>query len=174
MSKLLCTVFAVTAIAPWSAWSLERWSATAQGNGQNTNPAFAQRIAGTYVEVQPPYSTLMNIRADGTLDWFGSWFFGDGTGEYYDGPVYGSWKQTGPRQITTIELGHLFDGDGAFWATGKVRQVFTWSPDLQTITHIDWEEDLFDPTQNPTDPNAAPFFSFAGTGGPVNRLRHPN
>lgn len=172
--RLLGACLAIAVLAPWSMTSLTAPAAIPQGNGQNTNPAFAQRVTGTWIEFDPPYSILMNIRGDGTMDWFGSWFFGNGTRDFYDGPVYGSWRQTGPRELTTVEVGHLFNGDGSFFATGRVRQVFAFSPDLQTITGIRWEEDLFDPYQDPTDPNAIPFDSFSGTGGPMRRLQHRN
>ena len=173
MSKLLCAALAVTVFAPWSPWAIAQPSGAPQGQGGN-NPAFARAIAGTYVEATPPYSTLYNFRADGTMDWFGSWFFGDGTETFLDGPVYGSWQQTGPHEITTLEVGHLFDGAGTFDATGRVRQVFTFAPDLGSITNYSYAEDLFDPNQDPTDPTAVPFFSFSGSGGTIRRLRPAN
>lgn len=137
--------------------------------GLHANPVFARKVAGTYAEVGPGYSLTINIRADGTLMWNASWFFGDGTGDYYNGSVLGSWKQTGARELTTIELGYLFNGDGSFFATGRVAEVFTFTPDFQTISYS-FVEDLFAPDQDPTDPDAEPFDSFGGSGCCINRL----
>ena len=93
----------------------------------------------------------------------------NGTGDYYNGSVLGSWKQTGARELTTIELGYLFNGDGSFFATGRVAEVFTFTPDFQTISYS-FVEDLFAPDQDPTDPDAEPFDSFGGSGCCINRL----
>lgn len=177
-----CTAVAVTVLALWPAWSSDARSTAAppgdvvggaSSSNPISNPVFGHLIAGTYAEVGPGYSFTMNIRADGTLEWFASWFFGDGTGAYYNGPVLGSWKRTGPLEITTIELGYLFNGDGSFFATGRVNEVFTFSPNLQVITYSG-VEDLFAPDQDPTNPDAEPFDSFGFAGGPINRLNHMN
>jgi hypothetical protein len=129
-----------------------------------------QRIAGTYVWFVDGAQQHMNIRADGTLDWYGSWFFGDGTGAFLDAPVYGTWSATGAREITTVEIGMLYDGDGVFEATGRVFQVFSFSPDYQTIDIAGYEEILL-PDQNPTDPDAEIVDSFEFTYS-MSRLNH--
>lgn len=173
MSKTLWAALAVTVFGSWAPWG-GRWSPATQGQGNGgTNPAFAHAIAGTYVEAAPPYSTLYNLHADGTMEWFGSWFFGGGTETFLDGPVYASWRQTGPREIRTTEVGHLFEGDGTFWATGRVHQVFTFAADLRSITSYSYVEELFDPNQDPSDPAAVPFTTFSGSGGAIRRLGFP-
>jgi hypothetical protein len=137
------------------------------------NPGFGRQIAGTWIEPGDGFSTAMNIRADGTMTWWGSWFFGDGTGDFFNGIVLGTWKKTGQREITTIELGHLNNGDGSFFASGRVQEVFTFDPEFESFTY-EGIEDLFAPDQDPTDPDAEPFFSFGFAGGPINRLNHMN
>ena len=169
LTSAACAAVAVAALAFWPAWSS---NARADGPGDDppTNPVFARSVAGTWVEWFEGGQTMFNIRADGTHDWFGSWFFGDGTENYYDGPVYCSWRQTGPREITTIEVGFLFNGDGSFFGTGRVIQVITFDQDFQSFSYMG-TEDVFLPDQDPADPNAVPFVSFSfGPFGPVNRL----
>ncbi len=137
------------------------------------NPGFGRKIAGTWIEPGDGFSVAMNIRADGTMTWWGSFFFGDGTGDFFNGVVLGTWKKTGQREITTIELGHLNNGDGSFFASGRVQEVFTFDPEFESFTY-EGIEDLFAPDQDPTDPDAVPFFSFGFAGGPINRLNHMN
>lgn len=144
-----------------------------QPGGAPTNPVFARKVSGTWCEPGQGYSTILNLSADGTMGWYGSWFFGDGSGQFYDGPVYGTWEQTGPLELTTVELGHLFNADGSYFAVGRVVQVFTFSPDFESFTYEGYE-DLFGPDQDPTDPDEEPFDSFDFAGGPFKRLNHPN
>lgn len=146
---------------------------TWQAEDLHANPVFARNVAGTWVEVGNTFSTTINIAADGTLEWFGSWFFGNGTQSYIYGPVYGIWRQTGPLKLTTIEVGYLYNGDGSFYGTGRVREVLTFSPEFQTWSYAG-REDVFLPGQDPTDPNEVPAQSFTFSGGPVLRLPHMN
>jgi len=134
------------------------------------NPPFAQKVAGTWLEWFGGGQTMFNIRADGTFDWFGSWFMGDGSEAYSDGPAYGSWKRTGLCEITTIEIGFLFNGDGSFYGTGRVREIFTFDDDFQSFSYVG-TEDVFPADQDPADPNAVPSATFHwGPFGPVNRM----
>ncbi len=139
------------------------------GERPHANPVFARKVTGTWVEWWETGQTHMSISADGTMEWFGSWFFGDGSGNFLDGPVYGTWRQTGPRELTTTEVGLLFNGDGSFYATGRVVEVFTFDEDFQSFSYAG-SEDIFLPDQNPTDPDAVPDESFGFAGGPINRL----
>jgi hypothetical protein len=167
-------VSAALALAAVAWWTGAGNSALAQGPADNppSNPVFASKVSGTWLGLPGQANQLlMNIYRDGTLMWFGTWFYGGGLGNSLDGPVYGNWKQTGPNQLTTHELGFLFDGDGEFWATGRVVQVVTFSPDFQTFTVNGWEG-LYYPNQDPTDPNEVPFTSFNFTYGPAHRLNH--
>jgi len=176
--SLLSALFAlalVGAVTLWIAAPPGRSALASSDPGNDLAPAglgFGQRIAGTWVEPGNGYSLIMNIRADGTLTWWGSWFFGDG-GDYFNGVVLGTWKRTGPREITTIEAGHINDGDGTFTATGRLQEVFTFDEDFDSFMY-DGFEDLFAPDQDPTDPDAVPFDSFGFAGGPIKRLSHMN
>ena len=165
-------VVALGALALWPAGSSEVHAQPVAENATSQHlpsQQFGRRIAGTWIEPGDGFSTAINIRADGTMTWWGSWFFGDGTGQFFNGPVFGTWVRTGEFEITTIELGHLNNGDGSFFASGRVQQVFTFDPKLQSFTYEGFE-DLFAPDQDPTDPNEVPFDSFEFAGGPVNRL----
>lgn len=113
---------------------------------------FPKAVAGTSDGLVFGGQVLMNILGDGTLDWFGSWFFGNGTGSFLGGPVFGSWKRSGRLEITTIELGFLFDGEGVFESVGRVTQKITFSEDFQSFT-VEGLEELFLPEQDPTDPS---------------------
>jgi hypothetical protein len=137
----------------------------------HANPVFARNVTGTWAEIGGGGGWKINIHADGTFIWDGSWFFGSGTGNSIDGQVYGTWMQTGPYEMTSIQLGFLFEGDGTFWGTGRVKEIYTFSPDFQTFTYVGWE-DVFSPDQDPTDPDAEPFVSFSWQGGPTRRLNH--
>lgn len=123
--------------------------------------SFANKIAGTWLlDPGSEFQVLMNIHADGTLIWSNSV-------EYFpafpNGAVFGVWKRTGKREITTAELGFLYDENGVHIITGKVEQVFTFDKKFQSLTG-QFTEDLFDAAQNPIDPSEDPFFTFGGDG----------
>ncbi len=165
MASAACmAVVALGGLALWPTGSSEVHALS----GDDDN-GIGRLIVGTWVEAGPGFSVTMNIRADGTLTWWGSFFFGDGTGEFLDGPVFGAWKQTGVREITTSELGYLNNGDGSFFASGRLQEVFNFDPEFESFTYV-FVEELFAPAQDPTDPDEVPFDSFGGSGGPVNRL----
>ncbi len=175
-SAVLLVAGLIGAMTLWTGWPLEAKPALAAStvggddDDWNRSRGLARKIAGTWLEWFDGGQTMFNIRADGTLDWFGSWFFGNGSEAYYDGPVYCSWKQTGRREITTIEVGFLFNGDGSFYGTGRVIEVFTFDGDFQSFSYVG-TEDIFLPDQDPADPDAVPDQSFGfGPFGPVNRL----
>lgn len=133
------------------------------------NPVFARKITGTWVLVGNNLGSTLQIEADGTLTWFGTWFFGNGADARYNGPVYGTWKQVGQNKIETIEVGYLFDGNNAWNVTGRVKEEIVFSPDLKSFT-FSGTEDLIAKNQDPTDPNAPVVFSFTFSGGPYRRL----
>jgi hypothetical protein len=83
-------------LSPWLfgavlAASAALWSATALNDNQAfasdprgappSNPVFARSVAGTWMWVDTEFGQqeIETIRADGTLDWYGSWFFGAGS-----------------------------------------------------------------------------------------------
>jgi len=175
LASIVCGAVAIGVLA----FSPARWSEVHAEAGGSGSPAYAaglgfgQQIAGTWVEPGDGFSTIISIRADGTMSWWGSWFFGDGTGLGLDGPVHGTWKRTGPREITTIEVGHLNFGDGTFFATGRVQEVFSFDEAFESFAY-EGIEDLFAPDQDPTDPDEVPFDSFGFAGGPIKRLNHMN
>jgi len=175
LASFVCAAVAIGVLAflpaPWS--EVHAQVRLSEPPAAATGLGFGQRIAGTWVEPGDGYSTIISIRADGTMSWWGSWFFGNGTGAYFDGAVHGSWKQTGPREITTVEVGHLNDGDGTFVATGRVQEVFTFDEALESFDY-EGTEDLFAPDQDPTDSDEVPFDSFEFYGGPIKRLNHMN
>ena len=166
-SKAALTAFLVGTgfLAVPAAWS---GSAPAPSPTQGQG-LFTRQVIGTWMAVGPGFGKTISIEADGTLTWFGTWFFGGGSGGNFNAPVYGKWKQTGPQEITTVEAGYLFDATNAWNATGRVVEVFTFSQDFESFT-FSGTEDLFAPDQDPTDPDAVPFNSFNFSGGPVNRL----
>jgi hypothetical protein len=149
------------------------WLDDLEGMGENAllvDTEFLEGVTGSWNGLVLGGQLMMNIRADGTLDWYGSWFFGNGTGRFLDGPVYGTWWRTGDRQITTIEIGYLFDGEGVFDAIGRVTQKITFSEDFSSFESEGFEE-LFLPEQNPADPTEDPYFSFEFAYGPAAPLR---
>lgn len=139
-----------------------------------SNPVFAYLISGTWVEAfHGPVldlQTMHNIRADGTIDWFGSWFHGNGSGNYIYGPIYGTWEQTGPREITSIQVGFLMAGDGSFTGTGRVHMDIVFDEDFQSFSYSGIEE-IIPPDQDPADPDAVVLYAGSFTNlAPVNRL----
>lgn len=174
MAGLLATCTALFLIVPSAAGAQsgarpEADAGEATASVTEAGRFFARRITGTWVEPGSGFSTVLNINADGTLMWWGSWFFGDGTGQFLDGPVFGTWTRTGLREISTVELGHLNNGDGSFYASGFVRQVFSFDKEFESFSY-EGSEALFGPDQDPTDPKAVPFDAFTFSGGPFKRL----
>ena len=178
-SAACMAVVALGALALWPAGSSEVHARPGEdasharpgedASGLLPPPGFGRRIAGTWVEAGDGFSATINIRADGTMTWWGSWFFGDGTGQFFNGPVFVTWKRTGMREITTTELGYLNNGDGSFFASGRLQEVFSFDRELESFDYAGVEE-LFAPGQDPTDPDAVPFDSFGFAGGPIKRL----
>lgn len=173
LATAACTAIALAGTALWSGGLTSAQAAHADPAGAPaTNPAFARTIAGTWwVDAGNTDSFILNIHADGTLTWNSNWQFGWGTGERFDSAVYGVWTQTGPRQITTRELGFVFDGDGLHWYTGRVTVVYEFGSDFQT-TAATYEEEVFWPDQNPIFDE--PFFSWDGNLGTGYRLNPVN
>jgi hypothetical protein len=167
-SAAFLTVGIIVAAALWNGSSPGQSALASGGPG---TLGLGQGIAGTWVWFIDGAQQHINIRADGTLDWYGSWFFGAGTGTFLDAPVYGTWRRSGPREITTIEIGMLFDGEGVFEATGRVVQIITFSHDLQSASIYGVEEILL-PDQDPSDPDAVPVdvFDFEYDISRVNHL----
>lgn len=166
---ILVVALGVLALGPTGSSEVHAQTGEEAPGFTTSASGFGRQIAGTWVETGDGFSTIINVRADGTLSWWGSWFFGDGTGEFLDGPVFGTWKRTGVREISTIELGHLNNGDGSFFASGRVQQVFTFDREFESFNYEGFE-DLFAPGQDPTDPDEVPFDSFGFAGGPIERL----
>lgn len=157
----------------WEVSGPPAWLDAREGTGDNAlllDTRFLEGVTGSWNGLVLGGQLMMNIRADGTLDWYGSWFFGNGSGRFLDGPVYGTWWRTGDREITTIEIGYLFDGDGVFDVIGRVTQKITFSAEFASFESEGFEE-LFLPEQNPADPDAEPFTSFEFGYGPVAALR---
>jgi hypothetical protein len=123
-------------------------------------------IAGTWVEHWDGGGLLMNFGADGTLHWTGSWFQNP---SFPNSLVYGSWEETGLREITSVEVGFLHYPSGALWGIGRVVEVFTFDEDFETCTYSGYEE-LFEPDVDPTDPDAVPVDLFSWEGGLMRRL----
>lgn len=147
------------------------WSSPTPPVPQNpTNPVFAQKITGTYVfGGNGNRSATLQIEADGTLTWFGTWFFGNGRQGFFNGPVYGTWKQVGPDTIESIELGYLFDSTNAWNFSGRVKGTYVFSADFKSL-NLSGTEDIVAKTEDPTDPNAPLVFSFNFQVGPWRRL----
>jgi hypothetical protein len=155
------------------AYNTPRWLREREETGEEAlrlDTEFLKGVTGSWNGLVLGGQLMMNIRADGTLDWYGSWFFGNGTGRFLDGPVYGSWWRTGDREITTIEIGYLFDGEGVFDSIGRVTQKITFSEDFSSFESQGFEE-LFLPEQNPADPAEEPYFAFEFAYGPAAPLR---
>ena len=130
---------------------------------------FADRIAGVYMQpgaVPAQYVIFPN----GTIVWWGSWFFGFGTENFLNGPVFGTWERSGRREIRTTEMGFLHDGTGALTSIGVVFQTIKFSKNFASFEYSGFES-LYGPDQDVTDPEVVPSqggFSFSG--GPVKRL----
>ena len=137
--------------------------------GERGGRRFADRIAGVYM--QPgTFPAQYVIFPNGTIVWWGSWFFGFGTENFFNGPVYGTWERTGRREIRTTEMGFLHDATGALTSIGVVFQTIKFSKKLDSFEYTGFES-LYGPEQDVTDPEVEPSqggFSFSG--GPVKRL----
>ncbi len=93
-----------------------------------------------------------------TMFWSHNKEFG-GIGFGPNGAVYCIWEQTGDFELTTLELGFIYEVGGRHRATGRVTTEFTFSEDFQTYTAEGFEE-LFRGGEMPTDPDVEPFTSF--------------
>lgn len=122
---------------------------------------FGRKVAGTWLlDPGSDFQVLMNIHADGTLIWSNSVEYDPA---FPNGAVFGVWSRTGKREITTTELGFLYDANGVHIITGRVQEVFSFDKKFQSFTG-EFTEDLFDAKQNPIDPLEEPLFTFGGEG----------
>ena len=147
-------------------WSLSP-SASLADVGAN---GIARKVAGTWLfDPASDFQVLMNINADGRLIWSNSVEYNPA---FPNGAVFGVWTRTGKREITTSELGFLYDANGVHVFTGRVRQVFRFDREFQSIS-AEFTEDIFTPDQDPTDPSEVPLFTFGGDGIVARRLPAP-
>ena len=141
-------------------------SVSAAGDGDSS---LAKKVSGTWLfEPGSEFQILMNINADGTLIWSNSVEYNPA---FPNGAVFGVWKRTGKRQITTTELGFLYDEEGVHILTGRVKQVFDFDKDFQSLS-AEFIEDIFTPNQDPTNFDEEPIFSFGGEGIIAKRLNN--
>jgi hypothetical protein len=138
-------------------WSLSAAAApvSAGQDGHDGNRDFARRVTGTWLgRIGDEFQLLRNINEDGTMVWSNNFEYRNP-----DGAVFGVWTQTGKREMTSRQLGYLYDSDGVHFATGRVTEVTTFDDDYQTFASEGTEE-VFYPDQDPTDPDEEPFFTF--------------
>ena len=129
---------------------------------------FAKSVKGTWLDAPgEAFQSLRNINKDGTVIWSHNLEYANP-----DGAVFGVWKRTGRCEMTSRQLGFLYDADGVHSATGRLTEVTTFSADFQTSKTVSLEE-LFEPDQDPTDPDEEPVSSFRG-GYVSSRLALPD
>jgi hypothetical protein len=168
----------VTASLCWT-FALSDRTAFAANASAGAPARLGGSIAGTWISNPRPapvwatagFQLLMNINEGGTLIWSHNFEYG-AFGLRKDSAVYGSWTQTGPLEITSREVGFLYNTAGAHQETGRVTTVYTFSPDFQTFT-AQGTEDVFLPHQDLTDPNQVPVRSF-GVVFTAKRLNPPS
>lgn len=138
-------------------------------DAQGGTAAFDRQVTGTWFTTQPSDSalfpdskTVMNINSGGTLGWSISTEEGGLVPLFMSSAVYGTWRQTAPHEMRSVEVGFIYDATGSHAFTGRVAVRYTFAPDFQTFTAQFFEE-LFEPDQDPTDPDAQPVNSFQGS-----------
>ena len=129
------------------------------GDGvQESNGGFGRRVKGTWLDdPTAAFKSLRNIHEDGTLIWSHNFEYANP-----DGAVFGVWTQTGPRELTSRQLGFIYDNDAVHVFTGRITEVTTFDADFQTSESVGMEE-IFNADQDPTDPDEEPIFSFEFT-----------
>ena len=147
---------------------------------------FSRHVAGAYLDfgqletvhgipLDPPpplFQELSIFTADGTtvastsLDFSGGGLLAH-LGVKYSGPWYGTWKTTGPRQLTVRYLNQAFSETGEHVINGEVTAVLDFDDQtLQTgIAVFVYKAYLSD--QNPLDPTAVPLLTAEGFFEPV-------
>jgi hypothetical protein len=113
----------------------------------------------------PGYQELQQINADGTIKWSNNVEYGYGTGSFLHGAVYGTWEQSGRREMHSVEIGVIYDGDGNHTETGRVSVAYSFSPDFSTYT-AEFIEEFFRPTRIPPIPMKSPYCPSAGPSRP--------
>ena len=117
-----------------------------------------KRVKGTWLDDPgAAFQSLRNIHEDGTLIWSHNFEYANP-----DGAVFGVWKRTGTRELTSRQVGFIYDDDGVHVFTGRITEVTTFDADFQTSESVGMEE-IFNADQDPTDPDEEPIFSFEFT-----------
>jgi hypothetical protein len=98
----------------------------------------------------------MNIHADGTFIASDTSDFGGLSGRL-ESPIYGVWRQTGPRESLVRFLVFTYDRNGAHMITMRVTGVQTFDEDFRSWHAASAIAESFAPEHDPTDSNASPF-----------------
>lgn len=159
------------ALAPLAAFNTPSGPSGVVG-GEVDNPALARRMAGTYYMTftTQPLRALVTFHADGTLSGSDTSDFGV-AGRSLESPIRGVWRPIGQRQAAAAFLGFAFDpATGEHIATLRARGEPVFDAELQSFRVEATAIDIFEPHQDPTDPEAEPFLSVVEPLVTANRL----
>lgn len=125
-------------------------------NGREENPQPGKNpYAGTYLAIQPEAAHILQLSADGNMDFIMSWQFdNEGViGESFSN-TKGNWKVSGPMAVTAGAADIAFK-DGAFIGVAHARYDIQFEKGYQMAT-LTCSGALYPPGVNPLDENAAP------------------
>jgi hypothetical protein len=74
---------------------------------------------------------------------------------------HGTWKKTGPRQVTTNNIVYINNAEGELQFIARIPGVFDFEKRFETATST-FGARLYFPTQDPLDPTVTPFFCTVG------------
>jgi|SRR5689334_6336534 hypothetical protein len=138
-------------------WSRAAW---ADQNGSGPGDGLGPRVAGTYLlDVQhvgfPLALALVTLTRDGGFISNDTSDHGAGGLVTEDGPVQGTWRQTGPRNIKARTLYFAFDPNGLPKWIARTTGQFEFSVDFNSGTGTLTVE-RFTLSQDPLDPASIP------------------
>lgn len=156
-TSIVVMLAAALLLAGWAVWQRR----TARADVASDSTGIGQHVAGSYL--LGPFAELGTFTAEGSYVLTHAGSFGNHPAAAFLSPEHGSWRQTGPREITSRSLTLAFDGDGVHFAT--VRVDIVWEFDDATFrsgTLTSLSTDVFLSDQDPLDPEEEPFRHFDG------------
>lgn len=125
------------------------------------SPANAERFVGTYIDTLPERAEIMQLNKDGTAHMTLSDQVTFGAGGFIFSESLGSWRMSGPRQVSLRMTNLNFDITGLPTYTGAAVIDYTldFSPGFDTFSGSCYGR-IFPTGTDPFAPGAVPFTEF--------------
>jgi hypothetical protein len=139
----------------------------AVAGGPACSKAFAERVAGSYLEdltvegVPFPLKAMNTLGADGTFSSEDVFAFGLHSGGF-NSDHRGTWRRSGRREVTFNSVAFLFDSNGMLTGLARLHGTMRFERGFAAFS-AEGVNEIFGVGDDPLDPEAVPFLSFPFT-----------